>query len=217
MESPEEPRVSTLTTITEEIEMKKLALAVLIVFVAVAFVAMGPTNSFAQQKQKIEKFGEDKRIQEWSKKKFETSNKTFNWRMSDPWGGLNFHDMAIHFCRHRARLLRRPPQHQGLPHRRHRPGHGNLRGDLQGHAGRLPLLARLLEGPQRGLRGLCLRALRARQRRLQHLVLRARRQGDVRRALRPLRHGALLLRQRRPGDRHALQQARHQARRISKA
>jgi len=79
--------------------MKKLALAVLVVFVAVAFVAMGPTNSFAQQqKQKIEKFGEDKRIQEWSKKKFETSNKTFNWRMSDPWGGLNFHDMAIHFA-----------------------------------------------------------------------------------------------------------------------
>jgi TRAP-type mannitol/chloroaromatic compound transport system substrate-binding protein len=79
--------------------MKKIALAVLIVFVAVAFVAMGPTNSFAQQQQKkIEKFGEDKRIQEWSKKKFETSNKTFNWRMSDPWGGLNFHDIAIHFA-----------------------------------------------------------------------------------------------------------------------
>jgi TRAP-type mannitol/chloroaromatic compound transport system substrate-binding protein len=78
--------------------MKKFALAVLVVFVAVAFIAMGPTNSFAQQKQKIEKFGEDKRSQEWSKKKFETSNKTFNLRMSDPWGGLNFHDMAQHFC-----------------------------------------------------------------------------------------------------------------------
>jgi TRAP-type mannitol/chloroaromatic compound transport system substrate-binding protein len=79
--------------------MKKIALAVMIAFVAVAFVAMGPTNSFAQQQQKkIEKFGEDKRIQEWSKKKFETSNKTFNWRMSDPWGGLPFHDMAIHFA-----------------------------------------------------------------------------------------------------------------------
>ncbi|MBI5581926.1 MAG: TRAP transporter substrate-binding protein DctP [Deltaproteobacteria bacterium] len=78
--------------------MKKLALAVLIVCVAVAFVAMGPVNSFAQQKQKIVKFGEDKRSQEWSKKKFETSNKTFNLRMSDPWGGLNFHDMAQHFC-----------------------------------------------------------------------------------------------------------------------
>ena len=79
--------------------MKKLALAVLIVFVAVAFVAMGPTSSFAQQqKQKIEKFGEDKRIQEWSKKKFETSTKTFNLRMSDPWSGLNFHDMVIHFA-----------------------------------------------------------------------------------------------------------------------
>ena len=78
--------------------MKKLALAVLVAFVAVAFMAMGPTNSFAQQKAKIEKFGEDKRIQDWSKKKFETSTKTFNLRMSDPWAGLNFHDMAIHFA-----------------------------------------------------------------------------------------------------------------------
>jgi TRAP-type mannitol/chloroaromatic compound transport system substrate-binding protein len=78
--------------------MKKIALAVLVLCVAVAFVAMGPTSSFAQQKAKIEKFGEDKRIQEWSKKKFETSNKTFNWRMSDPWGGLNFHDMTQHFA-----------------------------------------------------------------------------------------------------------------------
>jgi TRAP-type mannitol/chloroaromatic compound transport system substrate-binding protein len=78
--------------------MKKLALAVLIAFVAVAFLAMGPTNSFAQvQQKKVEKFGEDKRIKEWANKKFETSNKTFNWRMSDPWSGGNFHDMAIHF------------------------------------------------------------------------------------------------------------------------
>jgi TRAP-type mannitol/chloroaromatic compound transport system substrate-binding protein len=79
--------------------MKKLALAVLIAFVAVAFLAMGPTNSFAQQQQKkIEKFGEDKRIAEWSKKKFETSTEKFNWRMSDPWAGLNYHDMVIHFA-----------------------------------------------------------------------------------------------------------------------
>ena len=78
--------------------MKKLALAVLIAFVAVAFVAMAPSNSFAQvQQKKVEKFGEDKRIKEWANKKFETSNKTFNWRMSDPWSGGNFHDMAIHF------------------------------------------------------------------------------------------------------------------------
>ena len=78
--------------------MKKLALAVLTIFVAVAFVAMGPTASFAQQKQKIQKFGEDKRIQEWANKKFETSTKTFNWRMSDPWGGLNYHDITQHFA-----------------------------------------------------------------------------------------------------------------------
>ena len=78
--------------------MKKIALTVLILCVAVAFVAMGPTTSFAQQKAKIEKFGDDKRIKEWANKKFETSTKTFNWRMSDPWGGGNFHDMAMHFA-----------------------------------------------------------------------------------------------------------------------
>jgi TRAP-type mannitol/chloroaromatic compound transport system substrate-binding protein len=79
--------------------MKKLALAILIAFVAVAFLAMGPTNSFAQvQQKKIEKFGEDKRSAEWAKKKWETSTKKFNWRMSDPWSALLFHDMAQHFC-----------------------------------------------------------------------------------------------------------------------
>ncbi len=49
---------------------------------------MGPVNSFAQmQQKKIEKFGEDKRIQEWSQKKWETSTQKISWRMSDPWGG----------------------------------------------------------------------------------------------------------------------------------
>lgn len=78
--------------------MKRLAVALLVVFTAAALVAALPGDSLAQQKKKIEKFGEDKRIKEWANKKFETSNKTFNWRMSDPWGGLNFHDMAIHFA-----------------------------------------------------------------------------------------------------------------------
>ncbi|MEJ5358250.1 MAG: TRAP transporter substrate-binding protein DctP [Desulfobacterales bacterium] len=78
--------------------MRKLAIALLVVFTAAALVAALPGDSLAQQKKKIEKFGEDKRIKEWANKKFETSNKTFNWRMSDPWGGLNFHDMAIHFA-----------------------------------------------------------------------------------------------------------------------
>ncbi len=78
--------------------MKKIALAVLVLFVAAAFLATAPTPSFAQQKAKVEKFGEDKRIKEWANKKFETSNKTFNLRMSDPWGGGNFHDMAMHFA-----------------------------------------------------------------------------------------------------------------------
>ncbi len=78
--------------------MKRLAVALLVVFTAAALVAALPGDSLAQQKKKIEKFGEDKRIKEWANKKFETSNKTFNWRMSDPWGGLNFHDIAIHFA-----------------------------------------------------------------------------------------------------------------------
>ncbi len=78
--------------------MKKLGLAVLVIFVAAAFVAGAPFNSFAQQKQKIEKFGEDKRIKEWANKKWETSNKKITMRMSDPWGGLNFHDISQHFA-----------------------------------------------------------------------------------------------------------------------
>ncbi len=51
-----------------------------------------------KQKQKIEKFGEDKRIKEWADKKWETSTKKFTMRMSDPWGGLNFHDISQHFA-----------------------------------------------------------------------------------------------------------------------
>jgi TRAP-type mannitol/chloroaromatic compound transport system substrate-binding protein len=90
-------RIPTLNPSGEN-EMKKIALAVLIAFMAVAFVAMGPTNSFAQQKQKIEKFGEDKRNVEWGKKKWETSTQKFTMRLSDPWGGLNFHEMPIHFA-----------------------------------------------------------------------------------------------------------------------
>jgi TRAP-type mannitol/chloroaromatic compound transport system substrate-binding protein len=57
-----------------------------------------PAAAGSGQKQKIQKFGEDKRIQEWANKKFETSTKTFNLRMSDPWGGLNFHDISMHFA-----------------------------------------------------------------------------------------------------------------------
>jgi TRAP-type mannitol/chloroaromatic compound transport system substrate-binding protein len=78
--------------------MRKLGLAILVILVAVAFVTAGPTDSFAQQKKKIEKFGEDKRIKEWANKKWETSTQKFNMRMSDPWGGLNFHDISIHFA-----------------------------------------------------------------------------------------------------------------------
>lgn len=80
--------------------MKKVALFFLVLTVAFAFVTAGATDSFAQakKKSKIEKFGEDKRAIEWKNKKYATSNKTYNWRISDPWGGLNFAEITKHFC-----------------------------------------------------------------------------------------------------------------------
>lgn len=52
----------------------------------------------AQQKPKIEKFGEDKRALEWKDKQWTTSDKKFQWRITDPWGGLNFAEITKHFC-----------------------------------------------------------------------------------------------------------------------
>jgi TRAP-type mannitol/chloroaromatic compound transport system substrate-binding protein len=78
--------------------MKKALSIVTVLLIAAAFIAAGAVGASAQQKAKIEKFGEDKRIKEWANKKWETSTQKFTMRMSDPWGGLNFHDMAIHFA-----------------------------------------------------------------------------------------------------------------------
>jgi len=85
--------------------MKKLSMAVLVVFMVTAFVAVNawaadqkPAAPGAAQPKKIEKFGEDKRAKEWAGKKWETSAKKYTLRMSDPWGGLLFHDIAQHFC-----------------------------------------------------------------------------------------------------------------------
>ena len=78
--------------------MKRIALVLFTLIVAVAFCAATPMNSFAQQKKKVEKFGEDQRAKEWKHKKWTTSDKKFTWRASDPWGGLLFHDWLIHFA-----------------------------------------------------------------------------------------------------------------------
>jgi TRAP-type mannitol/chloroaromatic compound transport system substrate-binding protein len=78
--------------------MKRYALIFMALFVAVAFAASAlTTDSFAAKKKK-EKYGVDQRAQDWKGKKWTTSDKKFKWRMSDPWGGLLFHDISIHFA-----------------------------------------------------------------------------------------------------------------------
>jgi len=77
--------------------MKKIGVVILALMVTVAFMVAAPADSFAAKK-KIEKFGEDKRAKEWKGKKWTTSDKKYRWRMSDPWGGLLFHDISIHFA-----------------------------------------------------------------------------------------------------------------------
>ncbi|MFO7740225.1 MAG: TRAP transporter substrate-binding protein DctP [Desulfatiglandaceae bacterium] len=77
--------------------MKKFGVVILAVMVAAAFIVTVTTDSHAQKK-KIEKFAVDKRAEQWKDKKWTTSDKKIRWRMSDPWGGLNFHDISIHFA-----------------------------------------------------------------------------------------------------------------------
>jgi len=81
--------------------MKRIGVAVLALVVALAFSAVAVKECCAQEKKapkKIEKFGEDMRAKEWKNKKWTTSDKKYTWRMSDPWGGLLFHDILIHFA-----------------------------------------------------------------------------------------------------------------------
>lgn len=81
--------------------MKRIGVIVLALAVAFTFCGMAATNSFAQaepKEKKATKFGEDPRALAWKGKKWTTSNQTFRWRMSDPWGGLIFHDIAVHFA-----------------------------------------------------------------------------------------------------------------------
>ena len=70
---------------------------VLTVLLAFAFVAtLFAANSMAAKR---EKFGMDKRHAEAKRVDFETSSKTFRWKMVMPWSkGLLFYDVAQHFC-----------------------------------------------------------------------------------------------------------------------
>ncbi len=82
--------------------MKKVGLVIMSLVVALSLSLAFSTAGLAQQQEKkekkFEKFGEDPRIKEWKDRKFATSNQKFNWRGADPWGGLIFHDMFIHFA-----------------------------------------------------------------------------------------------------------------------
>jgi len=76
----------------------KMFLVLAIALSFCAYTAVGATAQDKKEPKKIEKFGEDQRAKEWKGKKWTTSDKKFTWRMSDPWGGLLFHDFVIHFA-----------------------------------------------------------------------------------------------------------------------
>ncbi|MBW1659556.1 MAG: TRAP transporter substrate-binding protein DctP [Deltaproteobacteria bacterium] len=78
--------------------MKKVFGILLAIVLAVTFTVAISNNSYAAKKKKFVKFGEDPRAKAWKHKKWTTSKKKFHWRMSDPWGGILFHDIAIHFA-----------------------------------------------------------------------------------------------------------------------
>jgi TRAP-type mannitol/chloroaromatic compound transport system substrate-binding protein len=75
--------------------MKKLGLIILVVLLGVAFASTGSAQT---KKAQVQKFGEDKRALAWKTKKWTTSEKKITWRISDPWGGLNFAEITKHFC-----------------------------------------------------------------------------------------------------------------------
>ncbi len=77
--------------------MKRLGLVVLALAITLTF-AVAPFTNYALAAKKGDKYGVDKRALEWKGKKWTTSKEKFRWRMSDPWGGLLFHDICIHFA-----------------------------------------------------------------------------------------------------------------------
>jgi len=79
--------------------MRRTGILFLALALALAFTLSHSTTVMAQAKKgKIEKFGEDKRAAEWKGKEWTTSQQKFTWRISDPWGGLNFAEITKHFC-----------------------------------------------------------------------------------------------------------------------
>ena len=81
--------------------MKRTVRVFLALGVALAFCFAGSAATLAQEKKpakKFEKYGEDLRAKEWKTKKWTTSDKTFSWRASDPWGGTLLHDTLVHFA-----------------------------------------------------------------------------------------------------------------------
>lgn len=79
--------------------MRKFCVISMALIVAATFLCLTSfTDSFAAEKKKIEKYGVDDRAVAWKGKSWDTSDKKYKWRMSDPWGGLLFHDISIHFA-----------------------------------------------------------------------------------------------------------------------
>jgi len=77
--------------------MKRWRCSVLVVSISVGILFLG-NGLFAASVKKNEKFGVDKRAEEWKGKRWKTSEEKITWRMSDPWGGLLFHEIAVHFA-----------------------------------------------------------------------------------------------------------------------
>ena len=76
--------------------MKRFLVVLLALVVAFALTGVGQTAYAAEKGQK---FGVDKRVEEWKNKKWKTSDKKVRWRMTGPWGaGLLFYDFMVHFA-----------------------------------------------------------------------------------------------------------------------
>jgi TRAP-type mannitol/chloroaromatic compound transport system substrate-binding protein len=75
--------------------MKKVGLGILAMMIAIALNSTGLAQT---TKAKIQRFGEDRRALAWKTKKWTTSDKKTTWRISDPWGGLNYAEITKHFC-----------------------------------------------------------------------------------------------------------------------
>jgi len=78
--------------------MKKLSILILTLVVAISLTVAISSDPAMAAKKKYEKWAADARHEAWKDKKWTTSDKKIRWRMSDTWGGLVNHDVAVHFC-----------------------------------------------------------------------------------------------------------------------